>query len=133
MTPPQSFVEFEWEPNSQNQEFDQTISLRGDSSRHAADEGGVRARPRYRRRWAYAARPTTRPTLVHLTEMLRAAPCVPVLFCSIWLLPLALALPSWSWDTLQTVRLQREARSTHDSTATAHRCRLIAAFWANAC
>ena len=41
MTPPQSFVEFEWEPNSQNQEFDQTISLRGDSSRHAADEGGV--------------------------------------------------------------------------------------------
>ena len=41
MTPPQSFVEFEWEPNSQNQEFDQTISLRGDSSRHAVDEGGV--------------------------------------------------------------------------------------------
>ena len=35
VTPPQSFVEFELEPNSQNQEFDQTISLRGDSSRHA--------------------------------------------------------------------------------------------------
>jgi hypothetical protein len=42
VTPPQSFVEFEWEPNSQNQEFDQTISLRGGSSSHAVDEGGVR-------------------------------------------------------------------------------------------
>ena len=45
MTPPQSFVEFEWEPNSQNQEFDQTISLRGGSSSHAVDEGGVRRAP----------------------------------------------------------------------------------------
>ena len=40
MTPPQSFVEFEWEPNSQNQEFDQTISLRGgDFCR--SDDGGA--------------------------------------------------------------------------------------------
>ena len=42
MTPPQSFVEFEWEPNSQNQEFDQTISLRG-AFFSTMDEGRRRA------------------------------------------------------------------------------------------
>ena len=62
MTPPQSFVEFEWEPNSQNQEFDQTISLRGgDFCR--SDDGGVRRTNHARTPSPWFRRLTTRAPL----------------------------------------------------------------------